>query len=138
MPVKLPGPVVGTAEQALPNAAVLPAAVLVSEEVVALVEPAAGVVLDAMLEEEVLEAAAVLLALLLHALALTAIAAEHSRAAAVLLRVENIFSSLIRCSGCVWVLLTIGIRGWGRSGLVNVFQDFDDRRGLIPGSVRSR
>nr|WP_228562230.1 hypothetical protein [Catenulispora rubra] len=90
MPVKLPAPVAGTAEQAEPKGA---------EALVALpAEP----VLAAAIEVLDVAAAAGLLELLLHALALTAIAAEHNRTAAVLLRVENIFSSLIQgCMGAV-------------------------------------
>jgi hypothetical protein len=91
MPVKLPGPEVGTAEQAEPNGAEAEPALMADE----LVAPMVGAAPD----DEVVAAAdeaAGLLALLLHALALTAIAAEHSRTAAVLLGVENMISSLIQ------------------------------------------
>ena len=93
MPVKLPGPEAGTAEQAEPNGAEA-AVVDMSEE---LEDPPAGAVLDELdeLEDEAAGAAAGLLALLLHALALTAMTVEHRTAAAVLLRVENMISSLI-------------------------------------------
>ncbi|GAA1966134.1 hypothetical protein GCM10009838_24750 [Catenulispora subtropica] len=94
MPLKLPGPDVGTAEQAAPNGAEAALAVMSEEE---LEDPPVGAMLE---DDDAAEAAAVLLVLLLHALALTAMTAEHSRAAAVLLRGENMFSSLIeRLSG---------------------------------------
>jgi len=99
MPVKLPGPELGTAEQAEPNGAdAEPAAPpelelsLIDGE---LDDAIVGSVLDELLDAAG-EDAEGLLELLPHALALTAIAAEHSRAAAVLLRVENIISSLIQ------------------------------------------
>jgi hypothetical protein len=61
-------------------------------------EPAAVLDVPAAAAADVAEAADGLLELLLHALALTAMTAEHRIAAAVLLRVENMISSLIR--GC--------------------------------------
>nr|WP_228554577.1 hypothetical protein [Catenulispora pinisilvae] len=96
MPVKLPAPVDGTAAQAEPNGAEDEPALIDGLPVLeaeAEVGPEDGAALV-----EVLAAAAAdgLLELLPHALALTAMAAEHSTAAAVLLRVENMIRSLIR------------------------------------------
>jgi len=98
MPVKLPGPELGTAEQAEPNGAdAEPAAPELELSLIdgELDDAIVGSVLDELLDAAG-EDAEGLLELLPHALALTAIAAEHSRAAAVLLRVENIISSLIQ------------------------------------------
>jgi hypothetical protein len=98
MPVKLPGPELGTAEQAVPNGAdAEPAEPLELE--LSLIDDELDAVDGAALDElpdAAGEDAEGLLELLPHALALTAIAAEHNRAAAVLLRVENMVSSLIR------------------------------------------
>ncbi|GAA2034013.1 hypothetical protein GCM10009839_38160 [Catenulispora yoronensis] len=122
MPVKLPAPLAGTAEQAAPNGAAAAAPVMLGELLELLMPLVLPVLFELLptawvVEADVGIAVDLLELLLLHALAPAAIAAEHTRAATVLLRTATMISSLF--FGCLG-LASRGIRRRYGSGLVGI------------------